>query len=540
MSGEQDDRGATPVRPIFAIFEGGGAKGIAHVGAVQATQDNGLEIVGAAGTSAGALVATLVAIGLEAGDIMEGDDPASNILTRYGTSPVELLGEDDWRRFQRVLRHGKRALVTGAVVGPMFNFLFAPRVMTSVALAGWRYGHFTTERIALFVNRVIRDRLLAIRDQSSSPRDVPDQITFGIMGQDWPTVIPLKIVVTDVDRGSLEVFDSASTPDVVVAEAVAASIAIPLIFRPAAIPSFRPGRFADGGLVANFPIWAVAEDKLAHERANHTDAPVPIVGFSLRAENGGGSPRSRLAYLGQLGSAALQGSQAAATRFLDDVAVVPLETTLSLLDFDKGWQAYRDAREAGRASADRHLRFTLEFKPDRIRTELNAVRELTLAAVNARRQGRGEAEVSQMRVNLITPFGQHSLRVVESVHMDTDADDRLLLDRRGRGAAEAFRDKGLRVFRLGREFERRELEFMTKHERALVRGSVQAVICVPIFADPNAWALEESERPEPAGVLAVDSDEPLADDLRGDDVQNMLVDQSAVLYSALSLEMQDG
>lgn len=540
MSGEQDERGVAPASPIFAIFEGGGAKGIAHVGAVQATQDNGLEIVGAAGTSAGALVATLVAIGLEAGDIMEGDDPASNILTRYGTSPVELLGEDDWKRFQRVIRHGKRALVTGAAVGPLFNFLFAPRVMTSVALAGWRYGQFTSERIAEFVNRVIRDRLLTIRDRLATARDVPDQITFGVLGQNWPTVIPLKIVVTDVDRGSVEVFDSASTPDVVVAEAVAVSIAIPLISRPAAIPSFRPGRFADGGLVANFPVWAVAEDKLAHERAHHTDAPVPFVGFSLRAEHEGSSPRSRLAYLGQLGSAALQGSQAAATRFLDDVAVVPLETWLSLLDFDKGWQAYRDARESGRASADRYLRFTLEFKPDLIRTELNAVRELTLAAVNARRQGRGEAEINQMRVNLMTPFGQHSLRVVESVHMDTDPDDRLLLDRRGRGAAEAFRDKGMRVFRLGREFERRELEFMTKHERALVRGSVQAVICVPIFADPNAWALEEPERPEPAGVLAVDSDEPLADDLRGDDVQNMLVDQSAVLYSALSLEMRDG
>jgi NTE family protein len=540
VSDEDGGKAAPPARPIFAIFEGGGAKGIAHVGALQAVEDNGLEIVGVAGTSAGALVATLVAVGFEARDIVGVENAEANILSRYDTSPVALLGEDDWRRFQRVLRHGKRALITGSIVGPLANFLLAPRVMTSVALAGWRRGHFSTGKIATFVNQVIRDRLVAIREQSSLDRDIPERVTFGLLGGDWPTVIPLKIVATDVDRGSLEIFDAESTPDVVVAEAVAASIAIPVAFRPALIPSFREGRFADGGLVANFPVWAVAEDKLAYEREHFAGAPVPIVGFSLSAGREGAPDDSLLGYLGKLGSAALQGSQEAATRFLDDVAVVPLTTTLTLLDFDKGWQAYREAREAGRASADLHLRFTLEVKPDRVRKELAAVRDQTLELVNRLRRARGEGEADQMRVNLITPFGQHSLRVVESVQMDTDADDRLLLDRRGRGAAEAYRDKGLRVFRLGAKYEQRELEFMTKYERALVRDTVRAVVCVPIFADFTAWSLDESERPIPAGVLAIDSDAPLADDFRDTDVQNMLVDQSAVLYGALSLEIGDG
>lgn len=284
----------------------------------------------------------------------------------------------------------------------------------------------------------------------------------------------------------------------------------------------------------------MAEDKLAYEREHFAGAPVPIVGFSLSAGKEDGPDDSLLGYLGKLGSAALQGSQGAATRFLDDVAVVPLTTTLTPLDFDKGWQAYSEAREAGRGSADLHLRFTLEVKPDRVRKELAAVRDQTLELVNRLRRARGDGDADQMRVNLITPFGQHSLRVVESVQMDNDADDRLLLDRRGRGAAEAFREKGLRVFRLGTEYEKRELELMTKYERALVRDTVRAVICVPIFADFTAWSLDEPERPIPAGVLAIDSDAPLADDFRDTDVQNMFVDQSAVLYGALSLEIGDG
>ena len=69
---------------------------------------------------------------------------------------------------------------------------------------------------------------------------------------------------------------------------------------------------------------------------------------------------------------------------------------------------------------------------------------------------------------------------------------------------------------------------------------LRAVICVPIFADFTARSLDEPERPTPAGVLAIDSDAPLADDFRNNDVQNMLVDQSAVLYGALSLEIGDG
>lgn len=537
MDGVKSEAIARPARPIFAIFEGGGAKGIAHVGALKAVEDNRLEIVGVAGTSAGALIATLVAIGLEADDIMAAESAGANILSRYATSPVALLSRKDWRRFQRLLRHGRRTLITGGIVGPIANFLLAPRVMTSVAVAAWRRGHFSTANIATFVNQVIRDRLVEIRERSGLEREIPDTITFGVLGDDWPTVLPLKIVATDVDRGSLEVFDAIDTPDVVVAEAVAASIAIPVVFRPALIPSFRPGRFADGGLVANLPIWAVAEDKLAYERKHFDGSPVPIVGFRLSAERDGTARDTLLGYVRKLGSAALQGSQGAATRFLDDVAIVPLTTTLTLLELDKGWETYRKAREAGRASADRHLRFTLEVKPDRIRTELSAVRDQALAIVNRLRTARGDDEVGQMRVNLITPFGRHSLRVVESVHMDADADDRLLLDRRGRGAAEAFREKGLRVFQLGPEFERRDREFMTKHEAALVRASVRATVCVPIFADPTAWGLDELERPIPAGVLTVDSDHPLADDFQDHDVQSMLVDQSAVLYGALSLEI---
>src|SRR6185369_2074818 len=104
------------------------------------------------------------------------------------------------------------------------------------------------------------------------------------------------------------------------------------------------------------------------------------------------------------------------------------------LDFDATAANFAAAREAGRVSAEKHLQFNLQVKPDRIQDELRKVRSKTLAEINRLRKRRGLPQVRNLRVSLIRPYDTHSLRVVESVGMEADADDRLLLDRRGRGA----------------------------------------------------------------------------------------------------------
>lgn len=545
MTEARQDRPAAPeiARPIFAVFEGGGAKGVAHVGALQAIEENRLEIVGVAGTSAGALIAVLTAIGLEAADIMSATEPQDDILTRMGSSPVDLLGACKWRAFERVRTRGRIALLTATILGAIGSALFTPRITGTLLDAIEDRGHFGAERIRALINRAIRERLSVIAAEAGLDRRIPDEVTFAHLAQGWPTVVPLKIVVTDVDQGRLEVFDAHRTPHVVVAEAVAASISIPLVFKSAAIPSFSPGRFADGGLVSNLPIWSFFEEKLSYEREHPGRPPVPVVGFTLDNPKPDGAkpgaPIGLIAFLGRLVSAALQGSQGTATRFLDDVTIVPLQTSLGTLDFDAGWESFAAAREAGRQCADRHLRFALQVKPDRIGTELRAVRATLLQAINERRAARNEQAVKQLRVSLVRPFGAYSLRVMESIGREADADDRLLLDRRGQGIAEVFRVRGLRRFGpddLAGGFG----DYMTKYERALVRRSVRAMLCAPIFMDGAAWDLAEEKRPEPAGVLAIDTDEDLAADFDDHEIWNMLVAQSVVLYAAVSAEVPDG
>ena len=523
-------------RPIFAIFEGGGAKGIAHVGALDAVAANHLEIIGVAGTSAGALAAVLTAVGLEAVDIMHPEAPEENILARNGHTPITLLGQTAWAEYQR-LRQIPDDVFGGGVIEGLIEAAYAvPEAWAILRRTVRRRGHFRTTNIRAFVNHVIRQRLTAIRDQAGLDLPIPDEVTFGDLNDAWPTVLPLKIVVTDVSRGRLEVLDRHSTPKVKVAEAVAASIAIPFVFEPARIPSFRDGVFADGGLVSNLPIWAFAEEKLAYEREHFAEPPVPIIGFSLQAPHAAEAPRSLLRYGWRLVETALSGSQATSHRFLEDLSIVPLRTGLGLLDFGARWPALKAARDEGKDCADRELRFSLDVRPDRIRAELRDVRQAALDEINKTRS----PSVAHLRANLIRPSGDLSLRVVEGVNMAGDADDRLLLDRRGRGSAQAFRERGLRIFNLGGDDDDPLHEYMTKYERALLRPTLRAAVCVPIFEERLAWDLPEADRPEPKGVLSLDSDEDLAAAFNDPDLINMLVDKSGVLFAAISLEPTDG
>jgi predicted acylesterase/phospholipase RssA len=60
---------ADAVKKTDAVFEGGGVKGIGMVGAVAVTEDQGYQFSNVAGTSAGAIVASLVAAGYNAGEL---------------------------------------------------------------------------------------------------------------------------------------------------------------------------------------------------------------------------------------------------------------------------------------------------------------------------------------------------------------------------------------------------------------------------------------------------------------------------------------
>lgn len=83
----------------FGIFQGGGAKGYAHVGALKAAEQRGIRFVRIAGTSAGAIIAALAAAGYTADELLDAMDGRE----RYYGSVLAIWPRQSQRRASRCL-----------------------------------------------------------------------------------------------------------------------------------------------------------------------------------------------------------------------------------------------------------------------------------------------------------------------------------------------------------------------------------------------------------------------------------------------------
>ncbi len=243
------------VQEVNGVFMGGGAKLIAYAGALRATRERGIWFGGVAGSSAGAIVASLIAAGLEP-DALKAAIPAG--FAKVKTS--------------KAVRFGK------AVAGTA-NSLFESR-----GLREWLDGVFVEE----FVKR-------------AGPRNRSGPVSFAELHQ--ATGIELYVITMDLATGLPVVFCRRTTPDVEVAGAVAASSAIPGAF-PAGRAVFDADdqgavihQLVDGASWANYPsfvfqdrsfrAWLAAEAQ-ADQPWTQTDVDDwdretqrPVVGYLL-------------------------------------------------------------------------------------------------------------------------------------------------------------------------------------------------------------------------------------------------------------------
>jgi len=184
-------------RQAFVAFQGGGALGMAHLGAwLELSRE--FDLIGTAGTSAGAIVAALCAV-------------------RYTPEhAIDLFADMEWPEYVR--RRG------------MFEFLRN--------LDGWSDGEkfyqWLRQRMGVYL------------------KGAPATVTFSSLNQ--ATGGYLAIVATDLnDRtGRPVVFDKESEPDTDISFAVRASMSIPGVFAP--VPRRdRAQMLVDGGVILNFP-----------------------------------------------------------------------------------------------------------------------------------------------------------------------------------------------------------------------------------------------------------------------------------------------
>ena len=350
----------------FVAFAGGGAKGIIHVGALKALEEKNVQFCGLAGTSAGAIVACLKAAGFKADELIAPDSKSSVIDLLRAVDPkiqkaTSLFGRWGWRRirmFRWVLKSNLLAnWLTFAALWLLLlaAAIYAETLRSSITTLGvialWLFVGLVIWRVARHViigladASQFRDALATLLQQKMFPAEPGRVVKMSDFGGPRPS---LKIVSANLSRGKLHLFSPERTPLIATADAVAASICLPVVFGPWKIGGEL---HVDGGIVSNLPAWPFDEERELDPEA-----------LTIAVEIAGGPHGKALTATNWLPAAvdtALFGSGELNLRAVGEAERILLETNLELLQFDtKLWavgQEVQDATTAVLAQLDKRL-----------------------------------------------------------------------------------------------------------------------------------------------------------------------------------------
>ncbi|GAB3799171.1 patatin-like phospholipase family protein [Virgibacillus kimchii] len=209
-----------------AVFEGGGIRGVAFAGAIEAMEKNNIEWMRIAGTSAGAVVATLLAAGYKSHEIRQ------------------VLEQMDFSRFR-----GRTFVNRIPLIGNLVQLIFS-------------LGMYKNNYLASLVDELLADKGI------ETFADLPEG--------------KLKIIASDISYGKMLIFPDdlprygMSPSDVPISNAVMMSTSMPFFYRPV-IWKGKNGKksyILDGGLLSNFPIWIFDEKNPRY----------PTIGFHFTKE----------------------------------------------------------------------------------------------------------------------------------------------------------------------------------------------------------------------------------------------------------------
>lgn len=182
------------------VFEGGGVKGVAYGGVLEVLEQSQItpQIERVAGTSAGAITATMVSLGYTAGEFIE---------IMMGLDFSKLEDGSDIGGIGRLIEH-----------------------------YGWFKGNYFLNLMQSYIERKTGDGRATFRDVAAKG-GFKELHVFG----------------TDLSQQAVQEFSYEKTPDVAVADAVRISMSIPFFFE---ARNYAGHVYCDGGVLNNYPISA--------------------------------------------------------------------------------------------------------------------------------------------------------------------------------------------------------------------------------------------------------------------------------------------
>jgi NTE family protein len=222
-----------------AVFEGGGVKGIGLVGAVAVAEAKGYDFVNVAGTSAGAIIAALVAAGYR----------ADELKAIVASLDYEKFKDPGW--VDRI-----------PVLGKAISLGFEKGIYEGDYFEQWMRQQLKKKGKTTFKDLVMDEF-----------KDSPNYR------------YKLRVVASDLSRGKMlvlphDIKDFGMEPDDLdVARAVRMSMSIPFFFEPVTmtLPNKHTVYIVDGGVLSNFPIQLFDDGT--------PNPPWPTFGFLLVEED---------------------------------------------------------------------------------------------------------------------------------------------------------------------------------------------------------------------------------------------------------------
>lgn len=494
------ERRSSP-RQVFVAFAGGGAKGLIHVGALRALEQRGVEFLGLAGTSAGALIATLRAAGMSGNDLFD-TQADRNLLERLRAIDcslrrmTDLFGEGDWWKIVAFRKAVGAPLISGAVAGAAIIILVVALWLTLAPLF-WPLAALAIFVLLFWVKltslaiiqgladaRRLKSLLTALLQQLMFPSELGRVPKMGDFGRDGrPT---LKIVSANLSRGRLHLFSPNRTPEVPVADAVVASICLPIIFD----PQFVDGELhVDGGIVSNLPAWSFDE-----ERELNPDAIT--IAFEI-AQPIDKTVLTKVNWLPSFIRTGLFGSGELNLRASGHAERIVLASSLELLDFDLDRAAARQEVIDAETAAGLALDDRLFRKPDVYMDACEVTRGIVddvLSAVLPLSSGR-------TRVAIAYPDRSysHSLRLQYSAGYGDDPDEGMLLPILGSVAGHAW-STGESLLEIGHLPDIYLAGDANRFRRSMIRKDLEWVFAIPIYIEGKV---------SPLLVVQIDGDETL-------------------------------